>query len=386
MLQGELRERDVVVKSGLEGEQGVDEPVFARSRFRLKRTRCDMAASLIEPMLPFAGRSLPEREEEWAFEIKFDGFRAVITVDGGQVHVQSRNLRTMTPFYPELQALSAAVGGRRMVLDGELVAYDSDGRQSLERMQERAGIVADLRFFRRGNPGRASRVPIAYQVFDVLRLDGTCLCARPYLERRSILESLGLAGSHWDTPSVHRGAGAAQILAATRQAGLEGLVAKRLDSAYELGQRSPSWLKFKNWCRQELLVCGWRQDEAGAGGWLGSLALGYYDGAELRYAGSVELGLRGELLEVLRELLPELAQEACPFLEPPARKPLRFLQPRLVVDVQFMDWTSTGRVRHAVLKGFVIDRDPSQVRREPTSQEPGRGGEERPRRRGASRP
>lgn len=318
----------------------------------------------IEPMLPWASRVIPP-EAGWAFEVKHDGFRALVFCDRERVRVQSRSLKVMTGFYPELQALKEVLGCRQVVLDGELVAYDEEGRPSFEKMQARAGMLEEEGIFRRLRRRRRPPVPISYQVFDLLYLDGRSVCHRPYRERRQLLLELGLRGDHWITPTHHEGPGAVELLAATRAAGLEGLVAKRLDSLYRPGQRSDDWLKIKNWCRQEFVIGGWREDrEQGAGGWLGCLLLGYYHQGQLLYAGGVELGFSESALDILAQVLPTLPQSSSPFAQRQPRRPFQSLQPWLVAEVQFLGWSGQGAVRQAAFKGFVLDRDPRQVGRE----------------------
>lgn len=309
-----------------------------------------------------AAKQVPENAGRWAFEVKHDGFRALLFCESERVRIQSRNLRPMTHFYPELQALAR---GRSMLLDGELVAYDDEGRPSFEALQKRAGMHEDDGFFVKRRRGSRPAVPVAYQIFDLLYLDGLSLCHLPYRERRKQLLELALHGSHWQTPSNHEGEGAGELLQATREAGLEGLVAKRLDSPYLPGERSDHWFKIKNWCRQEFVVGGWREDrEDGAAGWLGSLLLGYYDDGQLLYAGGVEVGYTPEAVDALAELLPALASPDCPFVGRTSKRRAHYVQPLLVVEVQFIGWTTKGSIKHAAFKGFVLDRPPSIVRRE----------------------
>lgn len=320
-------------------------------------------------MLPTQARQLPSPAERWAFEVKHDGFRALLFCEPERVRVQSRNLRQMTMFYPELQELARIVGGRHAVLDGELVAYDEQGRPCFESMQKRAGMHEDEGLFLRLRRRRPSqlRVPVAYQIFDLLYLDGQSVCHLPYRERRERLLSLGLHGPHWLTPSNHEGPGADELLQATRDAGLEGLVAKRLDSPYLPGERSDYWYKIKNWCRQEFVVGGWREDrEEGAGGWLGALLLGYYENGQLLYAGGVEVGFTVEAVEALAEILPTLTRAECPFVGRTSKRRAHYLDPLLVVEVQFIGWSTKGSIKHAAFKGFVLDRPPAAVRREQT--------------------
>lgn len=310
----------------------------------------------IDPMLPRASATLPPRSAEWAFEVKFDGFRALLFCEPDGVRVQSRNQRDMTAWYPELQGLR----GRCAILDGEIVASDAEGRPDLELMQLRAGFTSPRSPVR----SRAELVAISYQIFDLLHLDDRSLLRRPYRERRALLESLELKGSHWLTPSNHVGSDAAKLLQASRAAGLEGLVAKRLESRYEPGDRSGAWLKIKNWQRQEFVIGGWRHDRDGTDGWLGALMLGCHDDEGFTYCGSVEAGFRPDTVSALVALLPTLERGTSPFHNRPAKKGEHFVEPVLVAEVQFIGWSHGGAIRHASFKGFVFDKQPGDVRRE----------------------
>ncbi len=313
----------------------------------------------LSPMLPTASAELPTDPERWAWELKFDGFRALVFCDGqGGLEIQSRSLRSMTFAYPELLSLARALG-RPCVLDGELVAVDDSGKPNFELMQERLGFHP-ANGWRRRTP----KHPIVYQVFDVLFLDERDLMGLPYRDRRAELERLGLAGENWLVPSVHTGPGALEVQTASRAAGLEGMVAKHLGSRYAAGQRSPAWRKVKNWSRQEFVIGGVSLDLAGAGGWLGGLLLGCSTPAGLSYCGGVEMGFGPGTVEALRELMPQLRREMTPFHDREPRPHHVYFEPALVCEVQFLEWTSLGHVRHASFKGFVFDKEPAAVARE----------------------
>ncbi len=302
-------------------------------------------------MLPWSARTPPD-SDEWAYEVKYDGFRALVLVGPDRVLVQSRNLPDMTAYYPELQALQSALPGPT-ILDGELVAYDEQGRQDFERMRLRAGFLSP-----RWAP-RGRRVPVSYQIFDLLYCQNDWVVSCSYRERRQLLEQLDLNGSHWLTPANDLSTDPTLLLAATRREGLEGLVAKRLDSPYRLGERHPDWLKLKNWCRQEFVVGGWRRNSDGS---FRSLLVGYYDADDLVYAGQVELGFQPSSCQILLEILPELPLDECPFSTP--RSSALWVEPRLVVEVQFLGWSSNDRLKHACFKGFCLDKSPASVERE----------------------
>ncbi|MGH9002108.1 MAG: non-homologous end-joining DNA ligase, partial [Acidimicrobiia bacterium] len=199
----------------------------------------------------------------------------------------------------------------------------------------------------------------------LLWLEGHSTMGLPYEERRRLLEDLNLNGPNWQTPPSHRGDGST-LLEATRAGGLEGVVAKRLDSTYEPGVRTRHWLKVKNHCSQELVIGGWLPGE-GSRARLGALVVGTYDGARLVYAGRVGTGFTDAELTRLTRLLEERARPDSPFDPPPPIKGVRFVQPELVAEVTFTEWTAAGILRHPAYKGLRDDRDPGDVVREPTA-------------------
>ena len=181
-----------------------------------------------------------------------------------------------------------------------------------------------------------------------------------YTERRKLLEGLDLNGDNWRTPTYHVGDGEAMLKASADQ-GLEGVVAKRLDSRYEPGGRSSAWLKVKNQLRQELVVGGWLPGQGGRSSSLGSLAVGFYEDDRLRYAGNVGTGFTQRTLTDLVERLKPLERNASPF---DGRKPPKgtvFVEPRLVVEVEFRGWTKTRTLRQPSFKGLRDDKDPRDV-------------------------
>src|SRR4051794_15636261 len=237
----------------------------------------------LQPMLARSG-DLPTDDGGWAYEVKWDGVRALAAVEGGRLRLTSRNLNDITPRYPELRELGRALGSREALLDGEVVAFGGDGRPSFQRLQTRMHVTGDAQVRRLMRTD-----PVVYVLFDVLHLDGGSLLAEPYEERRARLLELGLNGPHWQTPAHRVGDGAA-LLAASRAQGLEGIVAKRLGSPYVPGRRTPAWVKVKNVRSTEAVVGGWLPGEGGRSGRLGALVVGFYDDGELRYAGRVGSG------------------------------------------------------------------------------------------------
>jgi len=315
--------------------------------------------SSIVPMLARSGE-LPEDERGWAFEIKWDGVRAIAYCEPGRVRLQSRNLNDITASYPELGRLARALGARSAVLDGEIVAFDARGRPSFETLQQRMHVSSA------SQAGRLARQsPATYVIFDLLWLDGRSLMALPYRQRRELLAGLGLAGASWQTPENMLGGGT-ELLGATAAQGLEGIIAKRLDSDYQPGLRTRSWLKVKSFGRQEFVVGGWMPGKGRRAGGVGALLLGVYErGGTLRYVGRVGSGFSEPELDRLQALLAPLQRDTSPF-NAGARPPrdARFCEPELVVEVQFSEWTRSGSVRQPSYKGLREDKPAAEVVRE----------------------
>jgi bifunctional non-homologous end joining protein LigD len=312
----------------------------------------------LTPMLAKAVTKLPKKDEEWGYEIKWDGIRALAFLDGGRVRLINRNGRDTTKQYPELRELGKEAGPQEMILDGEIVAFDENGRPSFERLQSRMHLASDSAVRR-----RMRDIPTAYMIFDLLFLDGHSTMGLPYEERRKLLEDLELDGPTWRTPSYHRGDGAG-LLAATRQNGIEGVIAKKLDSAYEPGRRNNCWLKIKNVQKQEVVVGGWMPGEGRRAESIGSLVVGYYDGERLVYAGNVGTGFKEEDLVRLQRLLQPLRRKSSPFDGRQPKKGAMFAEPRLVAEVEFLEWTRAGTLRAPSFKGLRDDREPKSVVRE----------------------
>jgi bifunctional non-homologous end joining protein LigD len=294
---------------------------------------------------------------EWAYEMKWDGVRAIAVVDGASVRLTSRNGNDVTIAYPELQPLAEHVP-LAAVLDGEIVAVGDDGRASFQRLQARMhlrdpGMIREV----------AARVPVAYVLFDVLWLDGHLVTDLAYADRRRLLEGLELRGPSWQTPSASDDG--AQAFAVSRELGFEGLVAKRVDSRYEPGRRSPAWRKVKHHREQELVVGGWLEGEGARGGRIGALLVGYFDDdGALRWAGRVGTGFTEAELDRLAGLLAPIAVPDSPFADRGLPRDAHYVQPVLVAQVRFTEWTESGRVRHPAYLGLRDDKDAVEVRRE----------------------
>jgi bifunctional non-homologous end joining protein LigD len=359
----------------------------------------------VVPMLATPSTRPPGDEWAWSFEVKWDGVRAVAYAKPGRLRLESRNLNDITAAYPEVRGLLDDLGMREAVLDGEIIAFEESDpghpRPSFERLQRRMHVNSDAAARR-----LMASVPVTYVIFDLLYLDGRLLIDLPYRERRERLEALGLNGSAWRVPAAHRGSdlSAAALLEATRERGLEGIIAKRLRSPYEPGRRAKTWLKIKHTLRQELVIGGWLPGEGGRARRIGALLVGYYerDGASaastgqardragggaggeppaslryagragagaggeppasLRYAGRVGSGFTDAALEELRARLKPLRRETSPFTAAP-RLPRGavFVEPCLVAEVEFREWTADGVMRAPSYKGLREDKAPHEV-------------------------
>src|SRR5215217_8065772 len=280
----------------------------------------------LSPMLARTG-PLPEEDGSWAYEIKWDGVRAIAFVQGGRLTLQARSGRDVTPRYPELRPLAEALAGREVILDGEVVAFDG-ARPSFQKLQSRMHLGSDHAIRR-----LAREDPVHYIAFDLLYLDGRSLLDLRYDERRARLAELELQGPTWQAPAHHVGDGAA-LLELTRAEGLEGVIAKRLDCPYIPGRRSSGWVKVKNVCSTDAVVGGWLPGEGGRSGRLGALVVGIPDEeGELRYAGRVGTGFNQAELVRLGGTLESLATPESPFAGKQPPKLTRFVEPRLVARV-----------------------------------------------------
>lgn len=306
----------------------------------------------IVPMLAHAGE-YPAREREYAFELKWDGYRAVAYLDRGKLRLQSRNLIDLTVQFPEVGPIAKAYGEHRIVFDGELVAPDENGRPSFQRLQNRMGFS--------GIKERAEANPVVYIVFDVLHVDGRNTMPLPYEERREVLEALEVHGDHWRLSPSSVGEGKHLL----EMPGFEGVVAKRLGSAYEPGARSRAWIKIKRVKRQELVIGGWSEGQGSRKGRIGSLLVGYYEDSDrLHYAGSVGTGFTDATLDSLRRLLIPHVRATSPFDGPVDKKDVTFVEPRYIGEFEFTEWTHDDRLRHPSFKGLRDDKDPRDVIRE----------------------
>jgi bifunctional non-homologous end joining protein LigD len=312
----------------------------------------------LQPMLATLVNEAPAGDG-WAWELKWDGIRALGYVQGGRLRLVTRNGNEVTHRYPELRALGGALGSREVVLDGEIVAFDSAGRPSFQTLQSRMHVESESTIRR-----LSQSVPVVYVLFDLLWLDGHSVMDLPYSERRDVLLGLGLTGPSWQAPPHEVGDGQATI-SVSKEFGLEGVVAKRVDSPYRAGKRTREWLKLKHQLRQEFVVGGWTRGGGRRTGGIGALLIGYYDDdGAFRYAGKVGTGFTEKELDRLEALLQPLARETSPFAAGRAPRTAEWVEPEVVVEVHFTEWTGGGAARHPSYLGTRDDKAARDVRRE----------------------
>src|SRR4051794_21087580 len=305
----------------------------------------------IVPMLAKAGE-IPRDESRYAFEVKWDGIRALAYSEPGRLRFETRNLRDVTDSYPELRRLNRALSSHRAILDGEIAAFDEQGRPSFSRMQQRMHVTSESVIRR-----RAKEVPVVYVIFDLLWLDGHSLLDLPLTERRERLEALELTGPNWQTPPQLQGTGA-ELLAATAASGLEGLIAKRLDSCYEPGRRSGAWTKLKNIKRDEFVIVGWEPGEGRRAERIGALLVARHDPetGDLRYAGEVGTGFTDQTLQDLAARLAPLRIDRSPLSTKHGPRGAQWVEPLLSAEVVYTDITNDGMLRHPSFKGLREDK------------------------------
>ena len=326
----------------------------------IHRERLPLPASL-PPMLATIGKPPARGLEEWAVEMKWDGVRAIAFIENGRLRLGSRTGKDITATYPELAGMARATGHKQAVIDGEIVAF-SDGRPDFEALQPRMHVSSAVQAAR-----LAQLTPVTYLAFDVLQLDGRSLTGLPYSERHALLNSFFPNGSNWLSPPNFPGEDLDDVLTASAANGLEGVVAKRLDSRYEPGARTGSWLKVKNQLRQEVVVAGWKPGKGNRTGLIGSLLVGVQGERGLVYCGHVGTGFSDATLRMLTRKLEPLRRQDSPFAEPVPAEDARnsvWVEPRLVAEVAFDRWTREGRLRAPVYHGLRDDKDPADVVRE----------------------
>jgi bifunctional non-homologous end joining protein LigD len=290
------------------------------------------------PVLPMKATmgstgAVPEGDD-WAFEIKWDGYRTIVHIADGAVRLQSSAGHDVTARWPEFDDLAGSVNASSAILDGELVVFGDDGLPRFDLVQ-RSGVGSDRQ--------------AVLQFFDVLQIDRTDTIDLTYLDRRRLLEGLVEPDDNWMVPSFRVGDGPA-LLAATAEQGLEGVIAKRVDSRYRPGTRTKDWRKIKNRTLVELTVGGFTAGTGNRAGTFGALLVGRPTPEGLSFAGGVGTGFDQRTLRELAERLRDLVVDRCPFVPPPPTAVARtatWVEPVLRATVEIAEFTNDGLVRHA---------------------------------------
>ena len=361
-----LEEKDDELKLRFNGKRLQGEWVLVKTRQNEGRDwlmikhgtppKNDPLLGKIAPMLAAAADE-PFDSPEFTYEPKWDGVRTIAFVDGGEVRLQTRNLLDCTRQYPEgTQVAEAMTGAYQAIVDGEIVALDEKGVPSFQRLQPRMHVTDDstVRKLRRSTP-------VIYQVFDLLYADGEDLTRKPLRERlRRLDEALTPMGAIRRSEGFV-GTGVALFEAAKEQ-GLEGIIAKRLDSTYQPGARSPAWVKVKAFRTMDCVIGGWTAGQGGRASTLGALLLGVYRDGKLQPVGHVGTGFDERTLKDLLAKLEQHESPTSPFATMPrVNQPARWCMPELVCEVEYVEITRDGTLRHPTYRGLRPDVDPRET-------------------------
>jgi bifunctional non-homologous end joining protein LigD len=305
----------------------------------------------------FATLGTPPSGDGWAYEMKWDGQRAIAVVDKAGATLVSRNANNISGSFPELvEALPTALGEHTAIIDGEIVAFDAMGRPSFARLQQRMHVL-------KPSPKLRDDVPTTFYVFDVLEVDSEDVTHLSYLERRDVLEGLGISSELVQIPPFWTDVDGQTMLDTARENGLEGVVAKKTDSTYRPGRRSPAWIKTPLRSNTEVVVGGWVPGAGAASGGIGSLLLGAHNAdGDLVYIGHVGTGFSAAMRRELLSKLVEIETDAQPFADTPPRsiaKDAHWVTPTYVGDVEYREFT--GKLRHPSWKGLRDDKSPADV-------------------------
>lgn len=311
----------------------------------------------IKPMTAKVVQELPEGDE-WLYEVKLDGYRALVIKYGRRVKILSRNAKDLTQDYPTIAQAALRLAADTAILDGEVVAVDQQGRPSFQALQHRSA-----------HPGHH----IVFYAFDLLHLNGENRTGLPLTKRKARLATaLGHSGILL-LPSL--AGSASQVIEAVRQLGLEGVVAKRKESRYEPALRTGAWVKLKLDKQQEFVIGGYRPGNHG----VDALLIGYYGGKALRFAGKVRAGFTPHVRRDVFAVLKPLHASTCPFADLPNSKTshwgagvtaeemaeMQWVKPKLAAQIRFVEWTADGHLRHAAFLGLRADKPARPIRREP---------------------
>lgn len=314
-----------------------------------------MSVRFIQPMAALLVDTLPAGDD-WLYEAKFDGYRAMALKEGARVTILSRKGNDLTADYPAIREAVSRVAAKSAMVDGEIVAFDEAGRPSFQHLHHRSAKPAAIRYF----------------AFDLLHLNGKDLQGEPLSARRAMLQNI-VSGTDVVFSAELPGS-PEDVVQAVTEVGLEGVVAKRRDSTYESGKRSGAWQKFKVQLRQEFVIGGYKPENRN----FQSIVVGYYENKKLRFAGRVRAGFTAAQRAALFELLRPLTTDMCPFTDLPSSrtghwgegvtaedmKKLKWVKPKLVAEIAFTEWTRDGNLRHSAFVGMRTDKNARTVVRE----------------------
>ena len=362
------------VKSGRTNDEvQADAPARWDGRAPAAEAEIDLSAARAAPMPDFVEpmratlATGPFSDPAWLYEVKWDGYRVEAVIRGREVRLWTRNRQDAARYFPTLAEAGGWIEADEAIVDGEVIAVDEQGRPDFSLLQDVTGLRGLHGQGSHGDRPRASAeervaIPIVYQAFDLLHLDGRSLLGVPLEDRKRLLRSvlrehpMVRYGSHVVTDGE-------AFVEAARQQELEGVVAKLRRSPYEPGRRSKSWLKIKLRREQEVVVAGWLEGR-GSHRDLGSLIVAVHEGDRLRHAGQVGSGIDTKTRRELRARLDELARGDAPLDPVPRLRGAHWVEPRIVIRVEFAEWTTDGLLRQAAFKGFEIGKAASAVRRE----------------------
>ncbi len=329
---------------------------------RATKSTNSLSAKFVPPMLATLG-SVGDLDDEsdWAFEMKWDGIRAISVVDGEDIALFTRKGNDVTVAYPEVVEALAALELRDAILDGEIVALNDAGAPDFGLLQQRMGLTKPAEV-----EAAAERVEATYMVFDLLADHGQGMRNEHYVDRRAALLALDVDDGHTIlVPPAYEGT-LAKAIASSKKLGLEGVIAKRRASRYVGEKRSSSWVKIKHQRMQEAVIGGWKGGTGSRAGTIGSLLLGIPGDGGLQYVGKVGTGFTQRALDDLMKTLTPLERKTSPFVDAPkeVERDAHWVTPKIVGEVAFGEWTHGGNMRHPSWRGVRTDKAPADVRLE----------------------
>ncbi|MDP9151664.1 MAG: non-homologous end-joining DNA ligase, partial [Myxococcota bacterium] len=347
--QGEARSGQTRTKS-----DRAEPPRKAKSAAVAKKTRRREKADPMPRVFQFEKATLidaPFDDPDWLFEIKWDGFRALLTVhEDRKVDLVSRNGKDLLGRFPQLAKLGERIASAPAVIDGEIVVLDANGKSSFQRLQNFQG---------------AARPRATFVAFDALYAEGRDLRTQRLEQRKEVLARLVRGGSSNVLLSEHVVERGRALFESAQRQGLEGIVGKRRDSVY-LGKRTRDWVKIKAQLEQECVIAGWTEP-SGSRAAFGSLVLGLYEKGRFVYCGNVGTGFDAATLRAVAEKLEPFASGECPFgrgSKIKMRTRVHWVRPALVAQVRFTEWTDDGAMRHPTFLGLRDDKSPRDCHRE----------------------